>query len=284
MLAYFDVNAKTQVITDASPVGLGAVLVQKQGEDYKIICYASRSLSDIERRYSQMDKEALGLVWVCERFHEFLFGKTIELFTDHKPLEFIFSAKSRPCAQVERWILRMQSYNYVVRHIPGAKNIADSLSCLLSETGKTSETSEMEEYLRRIVDISVPIAMSNDEIERASKKDEEIDEIRKGLKTGRWFEINFKEYLPVKSELCALGDLILRGTRIGIPRELRKRVLELGHKGHPGIVVMKQSLHMDRDVEQWCKRCYGCQLVSKPERPEPMVRTVTVVSMGALSC
>ena len=81
-----------------------------------------------------------------------------------------------------------------------------------------------------------------------------------------------------------MGDLILRGTRIAIPRELRKRVLELGHKGHPGIVVMKQRLHMDRDVEQWCKRCYGCQLVSKPERPEPMVRTVTVVSMGALSC
>ena len=66
----------------------------------------------------------------------------------------------------------------------------------------TSETSETEEYLRRIVDESVPIAMSSDEIERASKKDEEIDEIRKCLKTGRWFEINFTEYLPVKSELC----------------------------------------------------------------------------------
>ena len=86
-------------------MGLGAVLVQKQGEDYKIICYASRSLSDIERRYSQTDKEALGLVWACERFHEFLLGKTFELFTDHKPLEFIFSAKSRPCARVERWAL-----------------------------------------------------------------------------------------------------------------------------------------------------------------------------------
>jgi transposase InsO family protein len=160
------------------------------------------------------------------------------------------------------------------------KNIADSLSHLLSETWKTSETSETEEYLRRIVDESVLIAMSSDEIERASKKDKECDEIRKCLKTGRWFEINFKEYLAVKSELCALGDLILRGTRIAIPQELHERVLELGHKGHPGIVVMKQRLHskvwwpnMDRDVEQWCKRCYGCQLVSKPERPEPMVRT-----------
>ena len=70
-LAYFDVNAKTQVIADASPVGLGAVLVQKQGEDYKIICYASRSLSDIERRYSQTEKEALGLVWVVRCFTYF---------------------------------------------------------------------------------------------------------------------------------------------------------------------------------------------------------------------
>ena len=85
-LVYFDVNAKTQVIADASPVGFGAVLVQKQGEDYKIICYASRSLSDIERRYSQAQKEALGLVWACERFHVFLFGKAFELLTDHKPL------------------------------------------------------------------------------------------------------------------------------------------------------------------------------------------------------
>jgi len=63
-------------------------------------------------------------------------------------------------------------------------------------------------------------------------------------------------------------------------RELCERVLELGHEGHPEIIVMKQRLrskvwwpNMDRDVEQWCKRCYGCQLVSKPERPEPMVRT-----------
>ena len=115
----------------------------------------------------------------------------------------------------------MQPYNYVVRQ----------LSRLLSETGKTTETSEREEYLRRIADESVPIAMSSDEIERASKKDEEFNEIRKCLKTGRWFEINFKEYLPVKSELFALGDLILRGTRIAIPRELRERVLELGHDG-----------------------------------------------------
>ena len=86
----------------------------------------------------------------------------------------------------------MQSYNYVVRNIPGAKHIADSLSRLLSEIGKTSKTSETEEYLRRIVDESVPIAMNSDEIERALKKDEEFGERGRGVKVQNWPHILLK--------------------------------------------------------------------------------------------
>ena len=106
-LSYFDLNAETQVIADASPVGLGAVLVQKQNNEYKVICYASRSLTAIERKYSQTESEALGLVWACERFHMYLIGHDFELLTDHRTLQFIFSPKSKPCARVERWMLRM---------------------------------------------------------------------------------------------------------------------------------------------------------------------------------
>ena len=67
-LGYFDKNAPTKVIADASPVGLGAVLVQEQGGELRVISYASRSLSDTERRYSQTEKEVLAIVWACERF------------------------------------------------------------------------------------------------------------------------------------------------------------------------------------------------------------------------
>ena len=61
-LAYFDVNSKTRIVADASPVGLGAVLIQLQGVEWRVIAYASRGLTDVGRRYSQTEREALALV------------------------------------------------------------------------------------------------------------------------------------------------------------------------------------------------------------------------------
>ena len=67
-LEYFDINAEeTKIITHASPVGLEAALTQVQGGFEHVVAYASRSLTDVKRRYSQTEKEALGLVWSCER-------------------------------------------------------------------------------------------------------------------------------------------------------------------------------------------------------------------------
>ena len=106
ILGYFDKDAKTLIISDASLVGLGAVLIQEQHGVKRIISYASKSLSDVEKRYSQTEKEALAIVWACERFHVYLYGIEFELYTDHKPLETIYSSRPRPCARIERWILR----------------------------------------------------------------------------------------------------------------------------------------------------------------------------------
>lgn len=71
----YDVKDKTQVIADASPVGLGAVLVQIDNRGPRIIAYGNRTLTDCERRYSQTEKEALALVWAIEQFNVFVFGK-----------------------------------------------------------------------------------------------------------------------------------------------------------------------------------------------------------------
>lgn len=130
-LGYYDVRDATQVIADASPVGLGAILIQTNGHGPRIISYASKSLSDVEKRYAQTEKEALALAWSVERFHFYLFGRTFDLITDHKPLEVIFGPRSRPCARIERWVLRLQSYKYNVIYKPGKTNIADPLSRLV---------------------------------------------------------------------------------------------------------------------------------------------------------
>ena len=107
-LGYFAKNTPTNVIADASPVGLGAVLVQQQGEELRVISYASHSLFNTERLYLQTEKEALAILWSCERFDAYLYGREFELVTDHKPLDCVFSPKSKTCARIERWLVRMQ--------------------------------------------------------------------------------------------------------------------------------------------------------------------------------
>lgn len=146
-LGYFDVDDRTQVIADASPVGLGAVLIQMNESGPRIISYASKSLSDVEKRYAQTEKEALALVWATERFHFYLYGRPFELITDHKPLETIFGPKSKPCLRIERWVLRLQAYKAKVIYRPGKSNIADPLSRLaITEKCDSKSFDELAEH------------------------------------------------------------------------------------------------------------------------------------------
>lgn len=87
ILGYYDIDDRTQIIADASPVGLGGVLIQiDKSNNSRVIAFASKSLSAVERRYAQTEKEALALVWAVERFHYYIYGRTFDLITDHKPL------------------------------------------------------------------------------------------------------------------------------------------------------------------------------------------------------
>lgn len=100
-LAYFDDKIECQIITDASPVGLGAMLVQK------VVAYASRSLTKTERNYSQTKREELAVVWASEKFHLYLYGKHDIVFTDHKPLLQLYSKKGKQSPRIFRWSLRL---------------------------------------------------------------------------------------------------------------------------------------------------------------------------------
>ena len=86
ILALYDPNAETTISTDASSYGLGPILLQKLEDQWHPVAYASRSMTDAESRYTQIEKETLAVTWACERFATYIQGKTIILETDHKPL------------------------------------------------------------------------------------------------------------------------------------------------------------------------------------------------------
>ena len=131
VMTYFDPCKHTELVVDASPVGLGAVLAQRSSphEPARVISHASRALSPIEQKYSQTEREALAIVWGCEHFYMYLYEAPFILISDHKPLEWIFNnPKSKPPARIERWSLRLQPYNYTVRYKAGKDNPADYMS------------------------------------------------------------------------------------------------------------------------------------------------------------
>ena len=123
-MAYFDTKKKTILTVDPSPVGISVILSQKvKGQkDSQVVAYASRALTAVEKRYSQTEKESLGIVWGIENFHLYVYGTHFTLVTDHKPPETIYgNPPSKPSVRIEHWVLRLQPYSFKVEHRAGDK-------------------------------------------------------------------------------------------------------------------------------------------------------------------
>ena len=86
VLAHFDPSCKTGIACDASEVGIGSVLFHRYPDgSERPIANASKTLTDTQRRYSKIQKEALAIVFALKKFHQFLYGRQFVLVTDHKP-------------------------------------------------------------------------------------------------------------------------------------------------------------------------------------------------------
>jgi hypothetical protein len=131
ILAPFFVNAEVRLSTDASSFGLGAAIMQKHGQDWRPVAYASRTMTPAEKRYAQIEKEALAICWASDKFHYFLAGRKFQVETDHKPLLSVLGTNelSKLPIRLQRFRLKMMSYDYDMTFTPGPKIVlADMLS------------------------------------------------------------------------------------------------------------------------------------------------------------
>ena len=117
VLQYYDPSKPVRVQVDASQSGLGAVVMQNG----RLIAYASKSLTTTQQAYAQTEKKAcMALVFGCEKFHHYLYGRNFVAETDHKPLEIIIKKPSHlVLMRLQRMRMRLQRYNVRVQYKPG---------------------------------------------------------------------------------------------------------------------------------------------------------------------
>ena len=128
VMAFYNPDAETRLIIDASPVGLGAILAQKQDDGgWRPLFYGSHALDNVQR-YGQTEREALALTFFCQHFHHYLYDREFMVVTDHKALLKIFASNSDPPPSTQRWMLRTQAYKFDQEYMPGSDMPSDYLS------------------------------------------------------------------------------------------------------------------------------------------------------------
>ena len=116
------------VHTDASDFAVGACLSQMVDGVNAPIAFVSAKLTDVQQRWSTIEKEAYAIIFALKKFDYLVFGRQIQLFTDHNPLQYI-TACTPKSAKLTRWALSLSRYNISVHHIKGSDNVvADYLS------------------------------------------------------------------------------------------------------------------------------------------------------------
>ncbi|CAR98767.1 Protein CBG27228 [Caenorhabditis briggsae] len=286
LLTHYDPNLPIIVSADASQYGIGAVISHRfpDGSE-KAIYHISKALTAPQRNYSQIEKEAFGLITAVTKFHKFIYGRHFTLKTDHKPLLSIFGDKKGiplySANRLQRWAIILLNYDFSIEYVNTHDfGQADALSRLISEQIQQTECEDRviaqveSEVLTNLVTTCDQLPVTAKMIRASSKKDPLLNQVYQYTISGSWPKISDKTsqlslFHNRRDQLSIVSECLMFNGRIVIPHALRSRVLKMIHRAHPGIVRMKQLARslvywpaIDKDIEKMVRSCDECTLVT----------------------
>ena len=285
----FTLGASPFVVqTDASAVGLGAVLEQ----DNKVIAYASRSLSKPECNYSTIQKECLAIVFAMKQFRHYLLGRPFTLMTDHAPLQWLSAQKME--GLLCRWALALQEYTFTIVHRKGTLNgNADALS-----RRPHSVASTLPVALTSTTDDTIALQQAQLEDPILQQVQQALSKPHEKPKTATWHHSPLRRYLQLWHQLSIVDGIVYRTYRPGpisdvvkvplMPTRLHQEALKQSHDipsaGHQGtaktLARLQQQAYwvgMAKDVQLYCQQCTTCQ---QAKLPNPVRASMCNIPIG----
>jgi hypothetical protein len=279
VLVHYDEKKPVILACDSSAYGIGAVIshVMDNGTE-KPIAYASRTLSSAERNYSQVEKEALGIVFGVKKFHKYLYGRKFTLLTDHTALTTIFGptrgVPTLAASRLQRWAILLSGYQYDIKYRKSsAHSNCDGLSRLpiISE-----EVEDSEDLVSFIEDLPVEASV----IANATRKSPLLSKVIDFVLSG-WPKHNndsrLRPFFSKRFELSFDHGLLLWGLRVVIPETLQNTILTELHDQHIGVNRMKSLArgyvwwpNLDAEIEHIAATCETCQSLRKIPAEAPL--------------
>ena len=293
LLRYFDPDMKTFLFVDAHRSGLSVLLSQGESRDKcHVVACASRATTPIERRYPQLDLEALSVDFALRRFRQYIAGgPEVEVVTDHKPLVNIFKDTRRGSIRTDRIKLRHQDISYKVIWREGKYNPADYLSRHAVPWSKIprswkNETQEFEKTVWFLQFAPYTESISFDKMIEHTHKCEVLQRLKKCIVKGYIpkKDVQLQPYHQLLGSLT-ISDvgLVLKDDKIVLPESLWKKAVDKAHQGgHPGMTSLKRRLRshfwipkLNALVQKKVEGCHTFQVCTKKTTKEPIAPQVT---------